>query len=104
MQAPAVFLDHTATTPLAPGVLEAMIPYFTEKWLSPGALYRGARALKRELDDAHRRVGDLLGAQPNELVFTSSGTESINLAIRGVALASQQIPPASLDDVARAHR
>lgn len=89
MQPPRVYLDHTATTPLAPGVFEAMAPYFTEKWASPGSLYRFGRALKREVDDAHRRVADLLGGQPNEIVFTGSGTESINLAIRGVALASQ---------------
>jgi len=66
-----------------------MVPYFSEKWLSPGALYRDGRALKRELDDARRRIGDLVGASANEIVFTASGTESINLAIRGVALASQ---------------
>jgi cysteine desulfurase len=84
-----VYLDHTATTPLAPGVLDAMQPYLTEKWLSPAGLYRGARALRRELEDARRRIGRLLGAEPNDLVFTSSGTESVSLAVRGVALASQ---------------
>lgn len=89
MQTPRIYLDHTATTPLAPEVLDAMRPYFEEKWESPGALYRTGRGLKRELDEARRRVADLLHASPNELVFTSSGTESINLAVRGVALASQ---------------
>ncbi|MBM2811030.1 MAG: NifS2 [Chloroflexi bacterium] len=84
-----VYLDHTATTPLAPGVFEAMAPYFTEKWLSPSGLYRGGRGMKRELDDARRRVAAVLGSEPAEIVFTSSGTESVNLAVRGVALASQ---------------
>src|SRR5207302_8174057 len=79
----------TATTPLAPGVFEAMQPYLTEKWLSPAGLYRGARALRRELEDARRRVGQLIGAEANDVVFTSSGTESISLAVRGVALGSQ---------------
>lgn len=89
MQRPRIYLDHTATTPLAPGVFEAMEPYLTEKWLSPAGLYRGARAMKRELDDARRRVAGLLGADPGEIVFTSSGTESVGLAVRGVAMASQ---------------
>jgi cysteine desulfurase len=89
MERQHVYLDHTATTPLAPGVLDAMRPYFTEKWLSPAALYRGSRALRRELEDARRRIGGLLGGEANDLVFTSSGTESVSLAVRGVALASQ---------------
>lgn len=88
-EAGRIFLDHTATCPLAPGVLEAMQPYFTEKWTTPAGLYRSARALKREVDDARRRSAELLGADPNEIVFTSSGTESINLGVRGVAMASQ---------------
>jgi cysteine desulfurase len=66
-----------------------MAPYFTDKWLSPGALYREGRALKRELDDSRRRIAELFGGSANEIVFTASGTESINLAIRGVAFASQ---------------
>ncbi len=86
---PPVYLDHTATTPLAPSVWAAMAPYFTEQWLSPGALYRSARALKRDLESARQRIAGALGASPTDIVFTSSGTESINLAVRGVALASQ---------------
>jgi len=89
MERRRVYLDHTATTPLAPGVLEAMHPYLSEKWLSPSALYRGARALRREMEDARRRVAQLLGGEPTDVVFTSSGTESVSLAVRGVALASQ---------------
>ena len=50
MERRRVYMDHTATTPLAPGVLDAMQPYLTEKWLSPAGLYRGARALRRELE------------------------------------------------------
>ncbi len=84
-----VYLDHTATTPLAAGVLDAMQPYFTDEWMSPGALYRGSRALRRELEDARRRIAQLLGGEANDIVFTSSGTESVSLAVRGVTLASQ---------------
>ena len=84
-----IFLDHTAGAPLLPEAFEAMRPYFLEKWLSPSALYRDARALKREVDGARRRVAEVLGAEANDVVFTSSGTESINLAVRGVALGSQ---------------
>lgn len=66
-----------------------MRPYFEEKWESPGGLYRSARALKREVDDARRRIAETLHAAPNDIVFTSSGTESVNLGVRGAALASQ---------------
>lgn len=86
---PPVYLDHTATTPLAPDVWEAMLPYFRERWHSPGALYRSARALKRELERARERIAATIGAAPADITLTASGTESINLAIRGVAMASQ---------------
>lgn len=66
-----------------------MAPYFTDKWLSSGALYRGARSVKRELEDARRRIGATLGAETADIVFTSSGTESVNLATQGVAMGSQ---------------
>src|SRR6266542_2469820 len=89
MERRRVYMDHTATTPLAPGVLDAMQPFFTDKWLSPSALYRGARAVRREMEDARRRIAQLLGGEPNDIVFTSSGTESVSLAVRGVPLASQ---------------
>src|SRR6266542_1667442 len=89
MQAPPIYMDHTATTKLAAGVWEAMEPYFHERWFSPGSLYRAGRALKRELEDARRRAAAVLGADSSDIVFTSSGTESVNLAVRGVALASQ---------------
>ncbi len=86
---PPVYLDHTATTPLAPSVWEAMEPYFIQRWLSPGALYRSARGLKREIEGARQRIAGALGANPPDVIFTGSGTESLNLAVRGVALASQ---------------
>src|SRR3989442_11664522 len=89
MERRRVYLDHTATTPLGPGVFDAMQPYLTEKWLSPAGIYRGARALRRELEDARRRIGQLIGAEANDVIFTSSGTESVSLAVRGVALGSQ---------------
>jgi cysteine desulfurase len=89
MEQARIYLDHTATAPLASGVFDAMQPYFTEKWVSPGALYRSGRSLKRELEDARRRVARVLGADASDVVFTSSGTESVNLAVHGVALASQ---------------
>jgi cysteine desulfurase len=84
-----VYLDHTATTPIAPGVAEVVSTYLSEKWLSPSGLYRAGRAMKRDVDDARRRVASLLDAEPAEIIFTSSGTESINLAVRGAALANQ---------------
>lgn len=86
---PSIYFDHTATTPLLPEVRAAMLPFLDDRWQSPGALYRAGRALKREVDSARRRIADALHVLPTDLVFTSSGTESINLGIRGVAYASQ---------------
>jgi cysteine desulfurase len=84
---PPVYLDHAATTPLAPGVLDAMRPFFDQTFANPSASYRQAREARVALDGARATVARVLGAQPAEVVFTSGGTESDNLAIVGVARA-----------------
>jgi cysteine desulfurase len=84
-----IYMDHAATTPVASQVLEAMLPYFSEEYGNASSLHvRGRRALQA-LDEARATVADILGAEPDEVVFTGGGTESDNLAVRGVAMASR---------------
>jgi cysteine desulfurase len=80
-----VYLDHAATTPTDPRVVEAMLPYLTDLWGNPSSIYFEAREARKGLDAARRSVAEVLGARPTEVVFTSGGTESDNLALRGVA-------------------
>jgi cysteine desulfurase len=84
-----IYLDHSATTPVDPRVVEAMLPYFSESYGNASGLHRQARASARALDQARRDVADIFGCKPKEVVFTSCGTESDNLAIRGVAWAAK---------------
>ncbi len=83
-------LDHAATTALDPLVLEAMLPYFTEQAGNPSSIHHQGRAALQALDDARELVAAVLGATMREIIFTSSGSEANNLAIKGVALAQQQ--------------
>ncbi|MDP6348509.1 MAG: cysteine desulfurase family protein [Chloroflexota bacterium] len=80
-----VYLDHAATTPLAPAVLEAMRPFFAERGYNPSGLHAESRAARDALEEARRRVAAVLGCEPGELVFTGSGSEGANLAIKGAA-------------------
>jgi cysteine desulfurase len=82
-----VYLDHGATTPLEPAVLAAMMPWLSESYANPSALYRGARAARAAIEDARSEVATLLGCRTSEVIFTSGGTESVNLALRGIGLA-----------------
>lgn len=83
-----IYLDHSATTAVDPRVIEAMLPYWTEMWGNPSSLYGLGRRASAALEDARVRVAQLLNCQPAEIVFTSCGTESDNLAIRGSMLAA----------------
>ncbi len=80
-----VYLDNNATTSVRPEVLEAMTPFFGEHYGNPSSIHWYGQHAKAALDQARGEVADLIGAQPGEIVFTSGGTESDNLAIRGVA-------------------
>jgi cysteine desulfurase len=84
-----IYLDHSATTPVDPRVVEAMLPYFTETYGNASGLHRQARASARALDGARREVAGIFGCKPKEVVFTSCGSESDNLAIRGAAWAAR---------------
>ncbi len=82
-----IYLDHAATTPVHPQVLAAMLPYFSEKFGNASSVYAIARESRQALDRARETVANILGARPNEIIFTSGGSESDNLAIKGVAFA-----------------
>lgn len=80
----AIYLDHAAATPVDAAVLAAMLPYFTDRFYNPSALYLAAREVKRELEQARQQVATILGAKANEITFVAGGTEGNNLAIRGI--------------------
>jgi cysteine desulfurase len=80
-----IYLDHNATTPVAPEVLDAMLPYLREEYGNPSSDHPLGRRARQAVEDARELVADLIGAAPSEIVFTSGGTESNNLAIRGSA-------------------
>ena len=79
------YLDHAATTPVRPEVLEKMLPYFTEKFGNPSSLYSIAGEARYGVDEARELVAAALGSRSNEIVFTGGGSESNNLAIKGLA-------------------
>ncbi len=82
-----IYLDHAATTPLDPRVLEAMLPYLSERFGNPSSIHRLGREARQALDEAREVVAGVLNASPQEIIFTSSGTEADNLALKGVAQA-----------------
>jgi hypothetical protein len=90
MPARPVYLDHAATTPVRPEVLEAMLPYLTEQAFgNPSSAHRFGRAARAGLEQARREVAQAVDAEPNQVIFTSGGTEADNLGILGAALAAR---------------
>jgi cysteine desulfurase len=85
-----VYLDHAATTPVRPEVLEAMLPYLTEQTFgNPSSAHRFGRAARAGIEQARREVAAGVGAEPNQVIFTSGGTEADNLSVLGAALAAR---------------
>lgn len=78
-------MDHSSTTPVDAAVTEAMLPYFSDRFGNPSSLYSIGREARRAMEDARAKVADLIGAKKEEIIFTGSGTESDNLAIKGLA-------------------
>ena len=93
-----VYLDHNATTPVAPEVLEAMLPYLRSELGNPSSDHAFGRRARYAVDKARAQVAALIGAAPSEVVLTSGGTESNNLAIRGDAAQAIGEIPVSVDD------
>jgi cysteine desulfurase len=85
-----VYLDHAATTPVHPKVLEAMLPYFWEKYGNPSGISALAYEVRKAVAESRNTVADVLGCSPDEVIFTSGGTESDNAAIKGVTFALRE--------------
>jgi cysteine desulfurase len=84
-----VYLDHNATTPVHPEVVEAMMPFFQDQFGNASSIHWAGREVKKYLDEAREKVAALMNADPEEIVFTGCGTESDNMAIKGVASTHQ---------------
>ena len=85
-----IYMDYNATTPLHPEVLEAILPFLKGKFGNPSSIHWAGREIKGHIEEAREKVATLLNGDPSEIVFTSGGSESDNLAIKGVAFALKE--------------
>jgi len=85
-----IYLDYAATTPTHPEVVKAMLPYFTQNFGNPSTIYTCGQEAKEAIEEARTKVAKLIGAQDEEIVFTSGGTEADNFALEGVAFANEK--------------
>ncbi len=85
-----IYLDYAATTPVDQRVLEAMLPYFSETFGNPASVHRYGQQAEAAVDSARETVATVLNCRPDEVIFTSCGSESDNLALRGAALAARE--------------
>ena len=83
-----IYLDHNATTPVAPEVLDAMMPYLTSEWGNPSSSYKFGAKLKTVIETARAQVAELIGAQARDVIFMSCATESNNAAIHAALKAN----------------
>jgi len=86
---PAIYFDHNATTPVRPEVLEAMLPYYQNGYGNASSLHAQGRAARQALEDSRRKIAAVLNCEPAEIVFTGSGSEADNHAIKGVFFANR---------------
>ena len=84
-----IYLDHAATTPTHPDVVEAMLPYFSDAYGNPSSIHSLGQEAKAAVEEARDKVADLIGSQPEEIIFTSGGTEADNLAVKGSVYANR---------------
>src|SRR5512139_463987 len=80
-----IYLDYSATTPVDPRVLDAMMPYFTGSFGNPSSVHRYGQTAEAAVESARETVASVLNCRPEEVIFTSCGSESDNLALRGAA-------------------
>src|SRR6267142_2748683 len=88
-----IYLDYNATTPLDPAVIEAMLPYLREHYGNPSSTHAYGKTTHAAIDRARAQVAALLGAQPDEILFTSGGTEASNHALKGAVFAKADGSP-----------
>jgi len=86
----SIYMDHAATTPVRPEVMDAMVPFLRESFGNPSSIYSIARESKRVVESARESVAHALGANAQEIFFTSGGTESDNWALKGIASANRK--------------
>ena len=85
-----IYMDYAATTPVHHEVLEAMLPFFTEVFGNPSSIHSCGQDGRAAMDNARKNVAELIGANPEEIVFTSGGTEADNFALVGIAVANEK--------------
>jgi cysteine desulfurase len=85
-----VYFDHAATTPIHPKVVEAMLPYLKEQFGNPLSLHSFGEGPREAVEEARAKVANLIGARPNEIYFTASGSEANNMAVKGIALMNRE--------------
>ena len=90
MSDPVTYLDHAASTPMRPEAVAAMLPFLADHPGNPSGGHAAARAAKTALEEARETVAEVLGARPDEVVFTGGGTEADNLAVKGGARAARR--------------
>jgi cysteine desulfurase len=78
-----IYFDHNATTPVSEEIFEAMVPFVKDEWGNPSSIHWAGRTPKKAIDEARERVANLLNCAPLEIIFTGSGSEGNNLAIKG---------------------
>ena len=87
---PSIYLDYAATTPVDTAVLDAMLPHFRDNFGNPSSIHKWGREAEKAIEQSRRDVAAVLNCAPNEIIFTSCGTEADNLALRGAAFAMRE--------------